>query len=68
MCVFEAHAHTHPPDTFVRMTCYTASYSGILMANSEIEKIRWLNHCDKDKTLEVDKVIFEFLKELDLLS
>lgn len=66
--VFEAHAHGHPPDTFVRMTCYTADYTGTLKADAEIEAIKWLNHCDKNKISEVDQLIFDFLKERGLLD
>ena len=66
--VFEAHAHGHTPDTFVRMTCYTADYTGTLKADAEIEAIKWLNNCDKDKISEVDQLIFDFFKEVGLLN
>jgi len=66
--VFQAQAHGHPPGTEVRMTCYSAEYSGDIKAASEIEEIRWLNHADKDKIAEVDKLIFDFLKEQELIS
>lgn len=65
--VFEAHAHGNPPDTFVKMTCYMANYSGTLKANAEIEEIKWLKYSDKNKSSEVDQLIFDFLKEQDLL-
>jgi len=66
--VFQAHAHGHPADTFVKMTCYSASYTGLLKANSEIEEIIWLSYSDKDKISEVDKLIFDFLKERNMLE
>ena len=66
--VFQAHAHGHPVDTFVKMTCYSASYTGLLKANSEIEEIIWLSYSDKDKISEVDKLIFDFLKEINMLE
>jgi 8-oxo-dGTP diphosphatase len=47
----------------VIMTCYTAKYIGHLKANSEIEKIKWLNYSDLDIISEVDKKIFKFLHE-----
>lgn len=66
--VFKAHAHGHSADTFVKMTCYSASYTGLLKANSEIEEIIWLSYLDKDKISEVDKLIFNFLKEKNMLE
>jgi len=47
----------------VKMTCYKADYTGILMKNNEIEEIRWLNYNDLDIISEVDKIIFDFLKK-----
>lgn len=66
--VFQAHAHGHSEDTFVKMTCYSASYNGLLKANSEIEEIIWLSYSDKDKISEVDILIFDFLKERNMLE
>ena len=50
------------------MTCYSAKYSGELKANSEIEEIKWLKYSDKDKISEVDKLIFDNLKQNNLLD
>ena len=66
--VFQAHAHGHPAGTMVKMTCYMADYIGELKADSEIEEIKWLNYSDKDKISEVDRLIFEHLKENGLLT
>ena len=66
--VFQAHAHGHSADTFVKMTCYAASYTGLLKANSEIEEIIWLSYSNKNKISEVDKLIFDFLKERNMLE
>jgi 8-oxo-dGTP diphosphatase len=65
---FQAQAHGHPEGTMVKMTCYTADYTGDLKPDSEIEEIVWLNHADKDKIAEVDKLIFDFLKEKHLIE
>jgi len=65
---FQANAHGHSVDTFVKMTCYMADYTGTLKADSEIEEIRWLKYADKDITSEVDHLIFDFLKEKGLLE
>ena len=66
--VFQAQAHGHSADTLVKMTCYSASYTGVLKADSEIEEIVWLTSSDKDKISEVDKLIFDFLKESYMLE
>ena len=66
--MFQAQAHGHPIGTIVKMTCYSASFTGQLKANSEIEEIKWLTHSDKDKISEVDKLIFDYLKEKALLD
>lgn len=66
--VFEAAAHGHPEGVMVKMTCYMAAYTGELQAAAEIEEVRWLDHSDKDKISEVDKQIFDYLKERDLIQ
>ncbi|HEY5745025.1 MAG TPA: NUDIX domain-containing protein [Chryseolinea sp.] len=66
--VFEAQAHGQPEGTTVRMTCYRASYSGTLATAAEIEEMRWLRFGDKDKVAPVDILIFDFLKERDLMA
>jgi len=66
--VFEAQAHGHPTGTVVKMTCYMADFTGQLKADSEIEEIIWLNYSDKDKIAPVDILIFDYLKEKDLLD
>lgn len=65
---FQAQAHGHPEGTMVKMTCYMADYTGDLKPDSEIEEIIWLNHADKDKIAEVDKLIFDFLKDRNLID
>lgn len=66
--VFEAQAHSHPDGTIVKMTCYTANYSGTLVEAAEIEEIKWLSYEDKDIISDVDKLIFNFLKEHNMLN
>ncbi|EIA10036.1 NUDIX hydrolase [Flavobacterium frigoris] len=66
--VFQAQAHGHSAGTFVKMTCYSANYTGLLRADSEIEEMVWLNYSDKDKISEVDKLIFDFLKKKNVLE
>jgi 8-oxo-dGTP diphosphatase len=65
---FQAQAHGHPVGTIVKMTCYTGDYTGDLTPDSEIEEIVWLTTADKDKIADVDKLIFDFLKEKSLID
>ena len=65
---FEAQAHGQPEGVFVKMTCYSGAYSGELKASSEIEEIKWFNYSNKDKVVEVDKLIFDHLKQNKLLE
>lgn len=48
--------------TNVKMTCYKADYLGVLKKNNEIDEIRWLSYQDKEIISEVDKIIFDFLR------
>ena len=66
--VFQAQAHGHLAGTIVQMTCYMADFTGQLKADSEIEEIKWLNYSDKDIIADVDKLIFDYLKENGLLD
>jgi hypothetical protein len=61
--IFEAQADGHKPGVLVRMTCYTASYEGELLPDSEIAEMVWLNYKDRHMVSEVDTLIFDFLKE-----
>ncbi|MFH6602138.1 NUDIX domain-containing protein [Maribacter algicola] len=64
--IFEAQADGQEPEILVRMTCYSASYSGTLKPDSEIEKIVWLTYEDREKVSEVDKLIFDYLRNQSL--
>lgn len=66
--IFEAQADGHKPGVLVRMTCYTAKYSGELQPASEITEIVWLNYKDRHMVSVVDMLIFDFLKEKGLLE
>ena len=61
--IFEAQADGHKPGTLVRMTCYSATFKGELVPDSEIAEIKWLGYADRDKVSEVDQRIFDVLKE-----
>ncbi len=65
--VFEAQAHGQPEGVFVKMTCYSGGYTGEVKASSEIEATKWFTYSNKDQVVGVDKVIFDHLKQNDLL-
>ena len=64
---FEAQAHGKEEGTVVRMTCYTADFTGVLKADSEIAEIVWLTTADIESVSPVDKLIFADLKQKGLL-
>lgn len=65
---FEAQAHNKPEGVKVRMTCYDGDYEGIIKASSEIEEIEWLKHADRYRTGYVDIIIFDWLKNKNLID
>jgi 8-oxo-dGTP diphosphatase len=66
--VFEAQAHGRPAGTIVRMTCYTAEFDGELLPSSEIEKVDFFSYDQKQLTSPVDHLIFDDLKENELIE
>ncbi len=65
---FEAQAHNKPEGVRVRMTCYDGDYQGTIKASSEIEEISWLKHEDRFRTGHVDIIIFDWLKDKNLID
>ncbi|SIQ89976.1 NUDIX hydrolase [Pontibacter lucknowensis] len=65
--IFQAQADSHPDGVQVKMTCYTGAYTGTIAAASEIEEIVWLKYQDKHLTSPVDHIIFDWLKERELI-
>lgn len=65
---FEAQADGKEAGVMVKMTCYAAAYEGEAVPSSEIEEIRWLNYQHIDLVSEVDKKIFDYLKEKGQLN
>ena len=60
---FEAQAHGKPEGTVVRMTCYSAGFTGNMAPSAEIEEVAWFTHADQEKSSLVDKMIFDALKK-----
>jgi 8-oxo-dGTP diphosphatase len=65
--VFEAQAHGKPEGTVVRMTCYTAEFSGELHASAEVEQFQYVSYDWKMKSSPVDQIIFDDLLKRGLI-
>ena len=65
--VFEGQAHGHAEGIIVKMQCYTSEFQGNLKPAAEIEEMIWLNTKDIEAVSPVDKIIFRWLKERDLI-
>ena len=65
---FEAQAHGHAEGITVVMTCYLADYEGKLKPDAEIEELSWLIYADKEKSSAVDQIIFNHLKNHNLID
>lgn len=59
---FKAQAHDKAHGVAVKITCYSADFSGEITANAEIEEVTWLDLDDQEKCSPVTKVIMEWLK------
>lgn len=64
---FEAQAHGKPEGTIVRMTCYTADFTGELAPSAEVEEVVWLTYAGREISSPVDKLIFDYLHQKGLL-
>lgn len=65
---FTAPAHGHPDDVLVQMTCYQASYTGQLRPAAEIEEVLWLTYGHRPQVSAVDQLIFDWLRDRQLLA
>jgi len=61
--VFEAQAHGKPEGEFVRMTCFTADYSGQLQPSAELGDIASAAHADRDRMSLVTQNIADWLRD-----
>lgn len=64
---WEAQAHGRASGVVVRMTCYTAEYTGTLTPSSEIAELAWLGYADRPRVSAVDQLIFDDLHSQGLL-
>ena len=65
---WDAPAHGHPAGVLVRMTCYQATYTGTLQPAAEIEEVVWLTYRHRAQVSAVDQLIFDWLREQELLA
>jgi 8-oxo-dGTP pyrophosphatase MutT (NUDIX family) len=65
---FEAQAHGKPDGVLIRMTCYTAQYSGTLAPASEIAELTWLSAADTARIAPVDHLVFAHLQAAGILN
>lgn len=65
--VFQAQAHGKAEGTIVRMTCYTADFTGQLAPTSEIERLDFFTYAQMNQTGLVDHLIFRDLYAKGLL-
>jgi 8-oxo-dGTP pyrophosphatase MutT (NUDIX family) len=65
--VWQAQAHGRAAGRVVRMTCYTAEYTGTLTPSSEIAELAWFGYADRPRVSAVDQLIFDDLHAQGLL-
>lgn len=63
-----AQAHGKPEGVMVHMECFEAEFKGELKATGEIEEIKYLTYKDRDIVGGVAKVIFDDLKERNMID
>ena len=66
--VYEAQSDGAAEGVIVRMTCYSAEYTGDLRASSEIDRFEWHTMSDIKKVSAVDKIIYEDLLRRGLIK
>ncbi len=65
---FTAQAHGKPVGVKVRMTCYTASFTGEFKPNREIQDLAYYTYSQRDIIGPVDQIIFDDLKQKGLIN
>ena len=66
--IFEAQADGQPPGILVRLSCYTANYSGVINPSSEIREVVWLTYQDRPMVAPADQLVFDFLHQQGSLT
>lgn len=58
---FQAHADGHDADVEVKLTCYSAAFTGTLKASNEIAELDWLAHADRDRFSVTGRIVLDHL-------
>ncbi|OKP68566.1 DNA mismatch repair protein MutT [Paenibacillus sp. P3E] len=66
--IYEAPAHGKAEGIQVKMTCFTAGYTGELSPAAEIAELAWLAYEDRERVSAVSRIIFDQLHEMKLLD
>lgn len=65
--IFEAQTASYKPVLIDRKTCYTTDFIGTIYPNSTDTVAMWLNYSDREKLSEVDKLIFDYIKDSEYI-
>ena len=65
---FQAQAFGKPAGTMVRITGYTAEFTGELLPGAEVEELRWISWTEKDLTTVTGQLVLDDLKEKGLID
>ncbi len=66
--VFEDQAHGKPEGHVIKMTCYTAEYSGSLAPDNEVAKFDYFDYSKRNEVSAVDQLVFDSLKSRNLID
>jgi 8-oxo-dGTP diphosphatase len=67
-CAFKEQAHDKPSEIQVKITCYTAEFTGQIQANAEIEEVVWLTNETKLKCSLVARIIIDWLQSEGMIE
>ena len=65
---FKTQAHGKEEGVFLETKYYTADFVGQLKPMAEIEELAWYDSKDMEKLSEMGKLVFKWLKGLDLID
>lgn len=65
---FIAEAHGKGPGVYIQLACYMADFTGELAPANEIQEMQWLSYADTQQTSAVSQLVFEHLKNINLIS
>jgi hypothetical protein len=61
--IFEAQTNGNGPGILIRKTAYFSQYKGVLPSHPDLGDIVWMTFLDRENVSDVDKLIFDFLKD-----